>query len=134
MAAEALAVEAGVSVTFVGTLLVGIVTSFPELAATVSAVRHGALDLAVGNVFGSVAFNMAVLLLRDAAYLRGPLLGSVRADHAVTGLSAIACVALGVMGILSRAERRPEPVMAESALIVVACALAAWLLYRLGGP
>ena len=44
--------------------------SFPEMAATVSAVRLGALDLAVGNIFGSNAFNMTILLIVDLVYLR----------------------------------------------------------------
>ncbi len=132
VAAEALAVETRLSVTFVGTLLVGMTTSFPELAATVSAVRLGALDLAVGNVFGSVAFNMVVLLLLDLTYVRGPLLAAVSPDHAVAALAAIICVAFGVMAILSRVQRRPGPVVAESALIVVAYGLGVWLLYRLG--
>jgi cation:H+ antiporter len=133
VAAEALALEAGLSVTFVGAVLVGVATSFPELAATVSAVRLGALDLAVGNVFGSVAFNMFVLLVLDAAYLPGPVLGTVRPDHVVTALVAIGCVALGAMGILSRAQRRPGPAVIESALIIAGYALGAWLLQRLGG-
>jgi hypothetical protein len=47
-------------------------------------------------------------------------------------LAAITCVAFGVMAILSRAQRRPRPVVAVSTLIVVAYGLGAWLLYRLG--
>jgi cation:H+ antiporter len=130
--AEALAAEAGLSLTFVGTLLVGMATSCPELAATVSAVRLGALDLAVGNVLGSVAFNLVLLLVLDLAYGRGPLLASIRTDHAVAALVAITCVALGVMAILSRTRRRPDPAAMESALILAAYGFGAWLLYRLG--
>jgi cation:H+ antiporter len=126
--AEAFALESGLSEAAVGTLFVGVATSFPELAATVSAVRLGALDLAVGNVFGSVAFNMVVLLVLDAAYPRGPLLAVAGRDHASTVFVVVACVALGVMGILSRAQRRPGPVVVESALIVAAYAVGAWLL------
>jgi cation:H+ antiporter len=132
VAAEALAAEAGLSLAFVGTLLVGVTTSLPELAATVSAVRLGALDLAVGNVFGSVAFNMVVLLPLDAAYRRAPLLAVVRRDHVVAGLTAITCIALGVMAILSRTQGRRAPALAEGALIVAAYGLGAWFLYRLG--
>ena len=74
LAAEAFAEASGMTETFVGTLLVGLTTSFPEMAATVSAVRLGALDLAVGNIFGSNAFNMTILLLMDLVYARGPVL------------------------------------------------------------
>ncbi len=50
MSAEVVAVESGLSQTFVGTLLVGFTTSFPEIAATVAAVRIGAFDLALRNL------------------------------------------------------------------------------------
>jgi len=134
LAADALSRETGLSAAFVGTLLVGLATSCPEMAATLSAVRLGALDLAVGNVFGSNAFNMVILLLMDVAYVRGPLLPVVSRDHLLTVLLAVACLALGIMAILSRAQRRPGPVRIESALIVLTYLLGAWALSRHGGP
>lgn len=132
LSAEAVSIETGLTATFVGTLLVGLTTSLPELAATVSAVRLGALDLAAGNVFGSVAFNLMVFALLDAAYLRGPLLAAVSTDHQLTILLLVICLALALMGILSRARRRPGPVLVESVLIIVAYVLGAWLLARGG--
>lgn len=132
LSADAFGRESGVTATFVGTLFVGLATSFPEMSATVSAVRLGALDLAVGNVFGSVAFNMVVLLVMDLFYLRGPVLGIASRGHLLTVLVAVTCLALGIMAILSRAQRRSGPVLLESALIVAAYVVGAWLLYRLG--
>ena len=38
---------------------------------TTAAVRLGAFDLAVGNVLGSNAFNMAILLPVDMFYRQG---------------------------------------------------------------
>ena len=134
LSAEALSLESGLSHAFVGTLLVGLTTSFPEMAATVSAVRLGALDLAVGNIFGSNAFNMLVLLIMDAAYVRGPLLSVVAGDHLLTVLLAITCLALGITAILSRTQRRPGPAILESGLIVATYVLGAWLLYRQRRP
>ena len=132
LSADAFARESGLTATFVGTLLVGLATSFPEMAATVSAVRLGALDLAVGNIFGSNAFNMVVFLVMDLFYLRGPVLGVASRDHLLTVLIAVTCLVLGIMAILSRAQRRSGPVLLESALIVAAYLAGAWLLYRLG--
>jgi cation:H+ antiporter len=134
LSAEAVAREAGLSATFVGTLLVGLTTTAPEMAATVSAVRLGALDLAVGNVFGSVSFNMLVLAVVDAAYGAGPVLAAVSRDHVLTLLLGILCLALGLMGILSRAAHRPGPARLESALIVAAYAGGMWLLAVRGAP
>ena len=132
LSAEAFAQESGVTQTFVGTLLVGLTTSFPEMAATVSAARRGALDLAVGNIFGSNAFNMAVLLVMDIVYVRGPILAIVSRDHLLTVLVAVACLGLGVMAIASRDERRAPILRVESLLIVAAYLGAAWMLHSLG--
>jgi cation:H+ antiporter len=132
LAADAVSQEAGLTATFVGTLLVGLTTSLPELAATVSAVRIGALDLAAGNVFGSVAFNLLVFVFLDIAYRGGPLMQAVSRDHVLTIFALTICLSLALMAMLSRARRRPGPVLVESVLVVVAYALAAWLLARGG--
>lgn len=132
LAADAFATEAGITATLVGTLLVGLCTALPELAATVSAVRIGALDLAVGNVFGSVAFNLVIFAFLDAAYIRGPLAGALSRDHTLSVWLLVLCLALTMMAILSRARRRPGPVRVESVLVVVAYALGAGALFRFG--
>jgi cation:H+ antiporter len=118
--ADAVAIETGQTQTAVGTILVGAATSFPEIAATVAAVRMGAFDLAVGNIFGSNAFNMCVLFAMDLAYRGGPVLAAASPTHVLTGLFAVLTLALGVMGILARAQRRLGVVRVESLLIVAA--------------
>lgn len=130
IAAEAIALEAGVSQTFIGTTLVGFTTSFPELAASVAAVRMGSLDLAVGNIFGSNAFNLCIVLAMDLAYPGGPVLATVSRSHITSALAAILCVGLGVLAILARAQQRPSLVRVESLLIVAVYGLAVALLAR----
>jgi cation:H+ antiporter len=58
--ADHLADEAGLSKSFVGTLLVAATTSLPELAVSIAAVRMGSMDIAVGNLLGSNIFNMLI--------------------------------------------------------------------------
>lgn len=59
--AVALATMAGVSELIIGLTVVAVGTSLPELASTITAVRKGEHDLAIGNVVGSNLFNtMAV--------------------------------------------------------------------------
>jgi len=130
ISADAVAIESGRSKTAVGTLLGGFTTSFPELAATIAAVRMGALDLAVGNIFGSSAFNMFVLLPVDLAYRRGPLLASVDGTHAISAQFAMLALALGILGILARAARRTMAVRVESVAILAAYAALALQLVR----
>jgi cation:H+ antiporter len=127
ISAQGLAVESALSETFVGTLLVGVTTSFPEVAATIAAVRLGALDLAVGNIFGSNAFNMCVLFAMDLAD-RGPLLAHVSHQHVLTAQFAIMAVSFGILGILIRRGGRIGTLRIWSLLIVLTYAGAAWLL------
>ena len=128
--AEQIARETGVSTTFVGTSLVAITTSMPELVVSIAAVRLGAFDLAVGNLFGSNAFNMAAFFFADLAYRQGSLLSTVSTTHALTGLWAIIMMNIGVMGIIYRAEKRFMLIEPDSLLMLVAYALGLWLLFR----
>jgi cation:H+ antiporter len=52
-----LATLAGVSELIIGLTVVAIGTSLPEMASTLSAVRKGEHDMAIGNVVGSNLFN-----------------------------------------------------------------------------
>jgi cation:H+ antiporter len=132
ISAEALAVETRMSETFIGTLLVGLTTSFPEIAASVAAVRLGAVDLAVGNIFGSNAFNMCVLLFMDVSHVDGPVLASVSADHVISAQLAVLCMSFGVLGIMSRLEERSRLTRFVSVLIVMSYGAGILLLAR--GP
>ncbi|MCZ6481141.1 MAG: hypothetical protein O6929_12160 [candidate division NC10 bacterium] len=134
LSAEAVSLETGISATFVGTLLVGLATTLPELGTTFSAIRLGAFDLAVGNLFGSVMFNMMVLLLMDIAYTRGPLLGFVARDHLLTILLGVTLLTLGIVAILFRGRRRVFPLRLENFVIIATYILGLWLLYSLGTP
>lgn len=130
ISAEAMSIETGMSETFIGTLLVGFTTSFPEIAASVAAVRLGAIDLAVGNIFGSNAFNMCVLLFMDLAYTDGPVLAAVSSAHVLSALLAVLCMSFGVLAVVSKLERRSAVARFES-LLVVACYVGGiWLLAR----
>lgn len=128
VSAEAVSAETGLSQTFIGTLLVGFTTSFPEIAATVAAVRMGALDLAVGNIFGSNAFNMCVLLFMDLAYTGGPVLAHVSSAHLLTAQLAVLCMSFGIMAIMGRLQRRAGTARLQSVLIVLCYGAGIWLL------
>lgn len=60
--AIALAGAIGVSDALIGSTIVAIGTSLPELAASVVAARKGKVDMAVGNVVGSKLFNILWIL------------------------------------------------------------------------
>ncbi|MEZ5261243.1 MAG: hypothetical protein R2755_05565 [Acidimicrobiales bacterium] len=68
LSAKQIADASGVEETFIGTTLLAVTTCCPSLVVALAAVRIEAHDLAVGNLFGSNAANMAVLLVLDIAY------------------------------------------------------------------
>jgi cation:H+ antiporter len=128
--AERIAEESGITATFIGTSLVAMTTSLPELVVSISAVRLGAFDLAVGNLFGSNAFNMAAFFFADLAYPGGGLLSTVSSTHALTALWAIIMMNIGLMGIIYRAERRFMLIEPDSLLMIVCYVLGLWLLFN----
>lgn len=60
--AVAISTGLGVSNLVVGLTVVAIGTSFPELATSLSALRRGEGDIALGNIVGSNIFNIGLVL------------------------------------------------------------------------
>lgn len=92
--------------SFVGSLFVALATSLPELAVTLSALRIGALDMAIGNLLGSNLFNVAILAVDDVFYRSGVLLASVSPVHAVTAGSALTMTGLALVGLFFKPTGR----------------------------
>jgi cation:H+ antiporter len=113
LSVKAMADATGIAQTFLGASLLGFTTSLPELISSIAAVRIGAYDIAVGNLFGSNTGNMAILLFSDLAYTGGPILEAVSPTHAITGVGAILLMAIAVAAIVGESEetriRRLEP-------------------------
>ena len=128
-AAKRVAELTGLGHTFMGTWLVGFSTSLPELVASLAAVRLGAFDLAIGNLFGSNAFNMSVFVWLDLASPEGSIFALADKVHALSGLFAVTLMALGVAAIVYRAKKRFAMLEPDSALIVLVYVLGLWMLY-----
>jgi cation:H+ antiporter len=92
--------------TFVGTLFVAFATSVPEMVVTLSALKLGALDMAIANLLGSNLFDIAIIALDDIAYLPGPILAHVSPMHAVSALSAVMMSGVVIVGLLYRPQLR----------------------------
>lgn len=127
--AQRIAELTGLGQTFIGTLLVGLSTSLPELVTSFAAVRIGAFDMAVGNLFGSNAFNMVVFLPMELAHRGGPLFPLLDPSHALTAFFAVILMGVGLAAIMYRAERRHALVEPGSVLMVICYLLGLWALY-----
>jgi cation:H+ antiporter len=72
-AADALAGRTGIDRVILGILLLGGVTSLPELAVATTATLQGTPALSINDVLGSAAVNVVVLAVADAVSGRGAL-------------------------------------------------------------
>ena len=117
---EELAHRSGISQSVLGVTLLAITTSLPELATSLAALRIGAHDLAVGNLLGSNAANMAMIVFVDAAYRPGPILAAVDNTHAVAGTGAILLMSLALASILSGRANRAQRLEPDSIALLVA--------------
>jgi cation:H+ antiporter len=104
--ADGLATTLGLSTSFVGTVLMAVVTTLPEMAVTLGALRLGALDMAIGNLLGSNLFNVMILAVDDVFYVRGPLLADAAAVHAGTAVAALVMTGLVIIGLVMRPQGR----------------------------
>lgn len=82
-----LATGLGVPAIIIGSVLVAIGTSLPELATAIASARRGQTELLIGNLIGSNAFN-ALAVVGVAA-----LVGAARSDVLAVDGAALAVVA-----------------------------------------
>jgi cation:H+ antiporter len=104
---KGIAESTGLSQTFVGNMLIAASTSLPEIVVSIAAVRIDAVDLAIGNLFGSNIFNIFILFMDDLFFIKGPILSFVSWQHIIPAVSAIAMTATAVAGLIYRAEKKP---------------------------
>lgn len=131
IAAEEIAALTGISQTFVGAAFLAMATSAPELVASVAAVRIGAADLAVGNLFGSNLFNMGIIITADVAYPGGAILASVSPAEEIVVFGALIMTGLGLAAVLHGTETRIWRIEPDAILILIV--YAALLFVTAGG-
>jgi cation:H+ antiporter len=122
----------GLTTGFVGAALVALVTSLPEVVTAVTAVRIGAHDLAVGNLFGSNIFNIFALGSTDLFYFQGRILAGVDPALTLAGMAGLLLTSLGLIATVAQVERRILFVELDALLIVLGYAGALLLLYSRG--
>jgi cation:H+ antiporter len=98
--------QMGISQGFVGNVFIAATTSLPELVVSISALRLGAVDLAIGNLFGSNVFNIFILAIDDFLYLKGPLLQHVSDAHIIPAFTACAMTAVAILGLMYRRQHK----------------------------
>lgn len=117
-AAADLAERTGLGNTLVGTALLPVTTTLPELVVGITAIRMRAFPMVVGNAFGSISFNLMLLAPVDLAY-SGSLMADAASTHVITCFAGILVVGVAVMGQLYHGEKRIRFVEPDALLIIV---------------
>jgi cation:H+ antiporter len=127
-----IAATTGMTQTFVGNFFIALATSLPEVVVTVAAVRMGAVDLALGDLFGSNLFNVAILAIDDVAYTKGPILAEVSGHHVVIAAAAIAMTATAIIGLTYRQIKKSIFLAWDSVGILLIYIVGQAILFALG--
>ena len=124
--------QLGVATGFIGVLLVAVTTSMPEAAVSVASIRAGSYDLAVGNLVGSNCFNMAILIPMDFVDGPGSIFGKFEPNVLAAGAVAVILIAMAIVEILNRSERRIWKIEPGPAVMVLTYLAGLWLVYPSG--
>ena len=128
---EGIAETTGLGQTFVGNIFIALSTSLPEVVVSITAVKIDAIDLAIGNLFGSNIFNIFILAIDDIFFIKGPLLSFANPNHIISALSAIAMTTIAIIGLTYRAEKKPLFLAWDSIGILLIYLINLMLLYML---
>ena len=97
--ADGIADASGLSTSFMGVLAVSLVTTLPEATVTVVAARRGLYSLAIGNLYGSCIFNVAIIAVIDPVNGNRPVLEAMDPEHFAAGGVMAALMGLGLLAM-----------------------------------
>jgi cation:H+ antiporter len=131
--ADAVVARTALSPAFVGTILLGVANALPETVLAVTAVRRGAVTLAMAGVLGGNAFDVLNLVVGDAFYGGGSLYHAAsRIQLLLVLMSALMATTIAA-GLLRRERSGIGNIGFESAIVMVIYAVSVVLLWTEGG-
>ncbi|MFB6398099.1 sodium:calcium antiporter [Polymorphospora lycopeni] len=102
LAAESLVEITGLSAGFVGGVLMGIVNALPETVTAITAVRNGAVTLAIAAVLGGNILDVLTLVAGDLAYQQGSLYHTAGSEELLATTTSLFMTATLLGGLLIR--------------------------------
>jgi cation:H+ antiporter len=127
---DAFAERVGLGRSFAGVLLLGGITSLPEIMTIGTASVIGNAPLAVNNVFGGVAMQVAVLVIADATVRGRPISSAIAGpDVLLQGVLLIFLLVVAAAGIVI-GDVAVLSVGFWSGAVLLVAALGIFLVYR----
>lgn len=130
---DRLAAITGLSSSFIGNLFLALTTSLPEIAASLAAIRLGAIDLAIGNVLGSNLFNITLFFVYDLADGSNNFWASLTNANAFAAVMTIMMTGVVIISLMYRASpKTPYRISWDGIAIAAMYVGSIALLYILG--
>jgi len=130
--AEAIAQTTGWGRSFIGSFMLAVVTSLPELAVGIPLIRMGAFNMAIGSLLGSNLFNIAIIPVTDIFFTQGPILAQVSPNHILTAVLGIVMTNIVIIDLIYRAKRVPWRIGWGSISLIALYVLGSITLFRMG--
>lgn len=118
-AGAAIARQSAFGIAPVGFLLVAAATSLPEASAIIGAMRAQHYQLAVGEIFGSNLFNLAIIFMINLVAPGPPVLAQAGMFEMAAAMLALLLTGLFVVGLIERRDRTVLR-MGEDSIAVIA--------------
>jgi cation:H+ antiporter len=115
-----------------GTIMLAIITSLPELVTALAAIRIKAYDLAVGIVLGANILNMTIPFFSDIFYDGPPILSVVSPQHIISALIAIILTSIAIASVVYKPKKSVFNLGIAAWLIFLVYFLGIFLIFKIG--
>jgi len=117
--------RSGLSDGVMGGMFIAISTSLPELVVAVTAVRMGALTLAVGDIIGGNAFDTLFIAVSDLFYREGSIYRAISTQEHVWLSGSLMMTTVLLLGLMYRQKKGIANIGMESTVILLIYVLTA---------
>ncbi|MCW8895856.1 MAG: hypothetical protein OQK48_03170 [Sulfurimonas sp.] len=111
--------KTGLSHGVVGGVFTAVSTSIPELVVAITAVRMGALNLAVGDIIGGNAFDTLFIAASDVAYREGSIYAVMTNIEQFWLANSMLMTSVLLLGLIYRQRYGPGNIGLESVTLLV---------------
>ncbi|MBG7617312.1 MAG: hypothetical protein IZT57_02935, partial [Chloroflexi bacterium] len=105
-AGDSIAEQTGLEASFVGSLLLAIGTSAPELVVAFAALKIGNVEMALADILGSNIFNIAIIFFADIFYTEGQIFADASNVHLITAGAGISMALLVILGLKYKQKQK----------------------------
>jgi cation:H+ antiporter len=118
--------------SFVGSFLLALATSLPELFVSLGALKLGRVNMSVANIFGSNIMNMSFIPIMHLVSGQASFYSAISPASIVMLFAAIIMSTLFIVGLLAKSKRSFLFLGWEACTILVIYATTAILVFRMG--